>query len=256
MRQASEIIIYLIKEIGLFISPLVTRLATTQLGIWIRKLLRGSGLNVALKQIVYSRDYESEFENALIALVDPGDIIWDVGANQGLYTAIFTQNLRGTGKVIAFEPNPDAFRLLIDRFRDNPLCELFELALGKEEGSADLIVSHDLAMDPTASIYRAKTSGDSVTVNVTTGASLIVNERCPPPTLLKIDVEGFELDVLDGLQSVFRASPPRVIAVEIHVGILQERGVVNPVDSIINKLSEFGYEFEFPDASHLIAKRV
>lgn len=237
------------------VSTLITSLATTKTGLYLRKILRFSGLNRLVKRIFYSEAYEGEFENALINSIVSGDIIWDVGANQGLYTDLFVKNIRSVGKVIAFEPNPDAFGLLTDRFGGSSSCQLMNVALGKEDGTAELIVSLGSDMDPTASICRAKTSGTSLAVRVRGGSNLVANGECPSPTLVKIDTEGFELDVLDGLEGLLKVSPPRVIAVEIHVGILQGMGVTNPVESITTKLDKFGYRCEFPDASHLIAKK-
>ena len=56
--------------------------------------------------------YEHKFHSALLAAIKPGDNVWDVGANVGFYTQLFADVVGPDGKVIAFEPSPEAFETL------------------------------------------------------------------------------------------------------------------------------------------------
>lgn len=75
------------------------------------------------------------------------------------------------------------------------------------------------------------------------------------PNAIKIDVEGFEVEVLQGLGPHLAAPTLRVIGVEVHFGILKERGMADAPQRIERLLARNGFRVQWPDSSHLLALR-
>jgi FkbM family methyltransferase len=129
----------------------------------------------------------------------PGWIVFDVGANSGVYTV--QQTRRGT-QVYAFEPNPDCYRRLQKSVRLNDLdnrVSAANYALGATAGVAELIVP-ELAMGLGSPRPRRTPDPEAihVKVEVQTIDQVVRTLGISRIDLLKLDVEGFEIDVLQG----------------------------------------------------------
>ncbi|HEX5994713.1 MAG TPA: FkbM family methyltransferase [Jiangellales bacterium] len=136
------------------------------------------------------------------SLVRPGDLVFDVGANVGERTTVF----RALGaRVVAIEPQRHCLDRLKDAFGDDPLVSIVSVGLAATAGTMELSIC-DAA--PTISTMSAawreegRFSGSyewtrTETVPVTTLDALV--DEYGVPAFCKIDVEGFELNVLEGL---------------------------------------------------------
>ncbi len=144
------------------------------------------------------------------SFLSPGDLCFDVGANLGNRTRCF----RHLGcEVIAVEPQTSCFRQLQRRFGNDTGIKLVHKALGRETGQATLHVSpdHVLSSLSSAFIERTRASGRfeksswnrTETVEMTTLDQLIAEYGAPK--FIKIDVEGFEAEVLAGLSRAVAA---------------------------------------------------
>jgi FkbM family methyltransferase len=125
--------------------------------------------------------------------VRPGDLVFDVGANIGARTEIF---LSLGAAVVAFEPQPKCAREI--KARGNSKLVVVEKALGSDGGFAEL---HLKTVTTSASLLP-DWQGEKVgvlKVPVTTLDSAI--KEFGQPSFCKIDVEGFELEVLKGLST-------------------------------------------------------
>ena len=137
--------------------------------------------------------------------VQPGDLVFDVGAHVGNRTRAFA----ALGcRVVALEPQPDFARLLRALFGRSARVEVVEAAIGSMEGKAALAISDRTPTVTTvAAAWRDDRSAEPefegvrwnrrLDVDMTTLDALIA--RCGMPAFVKIDVEGAEPAVLGGL---------------------------------------------------------
>jgi len=135
----------------------------------------------------------------------PGDLVFDVGAHVGRITEQF---LKLGARVICIEPNPFAVKILKKKFGNNKNVTIIEKGLGEKIGESVFYICREM---PQISTFSRKWKmgkfswadwGEEITVPITTIDSLI--EKFGTPKFCKIDVEGFELQVLKGLSSKIR----------------------------------------------------
>ncbi len=129
-----------------------------------------------------------------------GDIAVDCGANIGHYTALMAR--RGA-TVYAFEPNPDAFAVLAERFASHPHVHCFHQAVWVEETEVRLYLHENATADPVAWSTGSSLLPDKGNVNretfVTVAAidlDAFLRRLGHPVQLLKMDIEGAETKVL------------------------------------------------------------
>lgn len=133
-------------------------------------------------------------------IIHPGDLVFDVGANVGQKLDLY---LSLQAKVIAVEPQPDCFKILQARYLKNSSVVLIDKALGDEMGKTEMYICDDANVLSTLSKQWQKgrfsryNFNRKIFVQVTTLDKLI--EKWGIPKFCKIDVEGFEYQVLNGL---------------------------------------------------------
>ena len=159
-------------------------------------------------------------EAFLERFVRPGDFIFfDVGANVGSYTKkVFKHNKKA--KAYLFEPNSDIYKEL--HLSLGGSAEIFQLALGSEEGEADFYDKEvsdggthgTLYQSVIEDIHKEKVSTQKV--KISTIDNICVEQNITKIDLLKIDVEGHELEVLRGASQTLRAGLVDVIHIEFN----------------------------------------
>ncbi len=230
-----------------------------QFSILVRSLARRLGLTKLIRMLSPAREYEDKFSKALLADLRVGDTVWDVGANVGLYTLQFAQIVGSTGKVVAFEPNPTCCEEIRKKL-DQPhasVVALISVALGEEDGQAFLQIGRaDMAVDSRITTGAAGPGDSCVAVDICSGDSAISKRGAPVPNVMKIDVEGFELECLLGLKTTLADSRLRSVFIEVHFTVLESRGMRYAAIEIQKLLKQAGFsEQQWLDASHLLAKR-
>lgn len=141
------------------------------------------------------------FEKVLAA----GDVVLDIGANVGYLTRMIARRVGPSGVVHAFEPAPAALRLLEANTRDLEHATCHGIALSNTHGTATFSVR---AKGDTSSIGAAADARDRIVVRVETIDRLF--QDAPRIDFVKIDVEGYEWEVIDGAKSVLQRCKPLV----------------------------------------------
>jgi FkbM family methyltransferase len=169
------------------------------------------------------RYYQPDICRLLETMLRPGDQYVDVGANIGM-TALLAQSRIGSGgKGLAFEPNPAAFARLKDHFELNGITnfQLVPCALADRESLQVLYVPlGDLLL---GTIVPEKAEGTRVEIRTVPADPYVVGFNSATPTLIKIDVEGYEVQVLQGLRSLL-AWPEVMLVIEIADAKLRRAG--------------------------------
>jgi FkbM family methyltransferase len=176
--------------------------------------------------------YDLPVTEALLRLADPGEVAADVGANIGCMTAALARAVGPAGAVWAFEPHPELF----EELRANaarwagPAIELRQAALSRATGRVALGL--EPAFDGNRGVARVvegSARGPSVDVDATTLDAVFASARAPD--VLKLDVEGHELAVLEGAAGLLGSGRVRDIVFEEHASypspvalLLESRG--------------------------------
>jgi FkbM family methyltransferase len=228
------------------------------LQIQVRSLGRRLGVTRAywaVRQRVGTKHYEAAFGDALHAAVRRGDTIWDVGANVGLYTTIFSDLVGATGHVVAFEPAPAPFEHLSQAVAERSNVTLVAMALGAEAAVMPINVMADPRAGTHSLVRGSQAGATTVSVTVARGDRIRADRNLPTPNVIKIDVEGFEYEVLSGMAEILESSTCRAVLCEVHFGVLAQRGLKNYPRRIEQYLRDHDFSTHWVDASHLAATR-
>ncbi len=159
--------------------------------------------------------YESEVLAAMQQRLRPSAVLWDIGANFGLH-AVTAAALVPDATVVAFEPNPaEHARLLRHRAWNAPHLVTSAIALSDASATLPLHLGPpgNSGMTTLAPWSEAKYEG-TVLVAASAGDGLIASGALPAPTLIKLDVEGYEAAVLRGLPAALRDSRCNLVVFE------------------------------------------
>jgi len=217
-----------------------------------RNFGRALGLNRWIASYVQGSGYETRYDNRFTSTLNEGDCVWDVGANIGYYTRFFSQRIGENGIVYAFEPSPVNFARLTESCEGLRNVKLMPFALGRENAKLSFQQGSD---DLGATSRVTGSAGGGQLVEVRSAMSLITQGEVNPPNAIKIDVEGFELEVLEGLADTLASPNLRVFGIEVHFRVLNERGMGFAPQQIVKLLHKNGFMVKWPDSSHILATR-
>jgi FkbM family methyltransferase len=161
-------------------------------------------------------EYEPEALDALKQTIVPGAVVLDVGANVGISAMMMARWCGSEGHIYAFEPSPTPKKLLAKHLELNGLSDrvtISDCALSDAEGTA-IFYASGISGKSALSDANIGQDSEAVKVSVTTIDSYCETNKIKP-SLIKIDVEGFEFKVLNGARKTLREVQPRIL-VELH----------------------------------------
>ena len=198
---------------------------------------------------LWTGTYEMPFAAYLAQRVPERAVAYDIGGWHGFYTGIMAA--RGAKEVHVFEPLPDNIQRINTLKSLNPgfTIDIHAYALGARDGTAELVVMPSTSMAKLAESEFQKEifTSDRVIVRLAKIDTLVSASEIPPPALIKMDVEGAELKVLQGAIDVLNRYQP-IIFVEVHSPAL-----LTECERVLNAV---GYEVCNPNGTRLNVKEV
>ena len=188
-----------------------------------------------------------------------GMLVLDIGGHVGMWAVPLAKHVGPTGRVYVFEPEPEGYAAILRNAELNHLENItpLRLALSDLSGTASFYIRPD---KDTHSLFEEtlapSPSGrqDVHTIEVSTVDDLVDHKVIAPPNFVKIDVEGAELRVLDGMKR--SAAGIDCLLVEIHAEELMLHGVRDPHAAVEKKVVTLGFpNHQYVDAIHLLATR-
>ncbi len=208
--------------------------------IWVTKeIYRGIHLKLDIaqysqRQFFLFKLYGSHIYHYMCSVLSEGDIFVDVGSNVGYFTLIGSALVGERGKVYGFEPEEQNFHKLSENVSRNSLTnvQVMQAALSDTEGTARLYIN--------PINEGGHTLLESSDTRVALIPTVVFDSWCPPEEtsrirLMKIDVEGFELAVLKGMQKTLEESHMLEIICEV-------RRNQREVQLFMEKLGYYAYE--------------
>jgi len=162
--------------------------------------------------------YDLVVSETLWRLTDPEDFAVDIGANIGYMTSILAARMSKKGRIVAFEPHPELFARLEENVRGwncQNQIDLVNTALSETEGIRSLSMPDEFnGNEGIASLTRKILSGRSIDVLSSTLDNVFSHP--PYPTLIKIDIEGAEAELVRGGRKLLHSHQVRDIIFEDH----------------------------------------
>ena len=209
--------------------------------------------------------YEMPVQEVLSRYLKSGNVFYDIGANVGFFTIFGAKIVGYGGKVYAFEPEAMNAATLRRNARLNNFahvtviekavsrttgveklwlteyCGSHTLAPENPKGTTVRTLSDNSSQQPESEIPSFLKIKESITVNTVAIDDLLQQQEIEPPTLIKIDVEGAEIDVLQGMSRTLKESKPIVI---YEVDDENQEGLSNKRKRVNDFLLSYGYEIK------------
>jgi FkbM family methyltransferase len=194
------------------------------------------------------RTYEHYLAAILRTYLPPGGCFLDVGAHVGWWSLFAAARVGAAGHVVSLEPSA-AYDLLAANVARYPQITALRMGAGAAAGTATFFgqgtATSGSFVEAVTAInerHHPETSITALAVPITTLDDLVAGHDLRP-SLVKIDVEGFEGKVLDGAPGLLRAGVPLVV--EIHPPQLTLSG--DSPDAVRARLAKNGYAVEVID---------
>lgn len=171
----------------------------------------------------------------------PGDVFIDVGASFGWYTTLGALLVGSTGKVFAFEPSPIASQVVEEMIKDSMHQNviLTKAAVGRATGNTSLFLPTTRNLH-SPSILQSDPDFVPVPIPMVALDHFAPLENVPKIKLVKIDVEGYEPDVLAGMERLVKEKRIENIICEFNSGWLK-RNSMTP-NQLHERFVNFGYQ--------------
>lgn len=162
--------------------------------------------------------YESDTVEVFKKLVKPGMTVVDVGAHVGFYTLLAARLAGPTGRVYAFEPNPEVFGLLLRNIKENGyegIVRAVPKAASNSRRTVRLYLS-ETESGETSFYPDDQVTQDNIEVETVVLDEFFSKEGWPKVHVVKVDVEGAEVEVLQGIKEIVQRNPHLKLIVEFN----------------------------------------
>jgi FkbM family methyltransferase len=194
--------------------------------------------------------YEPALQDAIAANLKPGDVFYDIGANIGFFSLIAARRVGPSGQVYAFEPVP-ANAAAIERsahLNGFAQIDVFGEAVGARSRRGELCLAHHIGGATLDSVGVPPDFRGRIEVDIVSIDEVRAPRGLRPANLVKIDVEGAELQALEGMTAMLREDRPLII---YEVDDETRAGMQQKLDAIAAFLQTFSYVSQSMPAAYL-----
>jgi FkbM family methyltransferase len=184
------------------------RIKSRQYSFWYRSV-DFDDLNMMCRENL--KFWESKSREIFSLLSLSSNTVFDIGSYTGVYALVAAKSNKKLN-ISAFEPNPDLFSALEKNLKLNRIRNVKseQMALDDKPGEAYLYLNHDIHTS-IGSLIQSSTAGKKVLVRKTTLDIYCKNNLINSIDLMKIDVEGYETNVIQGGLSIIKISSPIIL---------------------------------------------
>jgi len=174
--------------------------------VW--KFVKISSSPYFLNALFRTRVAASVEHQKIIKLIHPSSVV-DIGANRGQF-ALLCRGIYPEVEIFSFEPLPNAVKVFRELFEGDNRVHLFPYAIGKNSGTTEIHVSGRddssslLPITHQADVFPGTEEMETQQVEVQPLSAFTEQLCLEPPALMKIDVQGYELEVLRGSGELLR----------------------------------------------------
>jgi FkbM family methyltransferase len=235
--------------LGAGVSPFTMRLPEEFGGYRVRCDLRDS----VAREVCFTGCYEPQETRIAQSVLLAGTTAVDVGANWGYFSLLFAELVGPSGRVLSFEPEPRLFDALRDGMAANDLEQVTPYPLAVAAGPARLRFKAYREDGGNFGVTRRAASAEPPDFDCDAVAldDFLDALSIPDVQLVKIDVEGGELDVLAGMQRGLAYGRYRYVLLECH----PDEGAGLTVDACAAPLRAAGYRLWTIDHSPSMHRR-
>jgi len=199
------------------------------------------GISTTLMTLKKGTDREPAFMKVLRQEVNEGMIALDIGANIGYVTLILADLVGTQGHVYAIEPGPHNFEVLnknviVNNYQDR--VETFHRGVSDENKQSKFFISEQSNLH---SMQKTKHTTSSVNIDLVKIDDFMKEKHSP--NFIKMDIEGHEVEALNGMVEMLRNAPPPVkILIEVHPMYYSSE---HSLEDSLRKLFDVGFNSKY-----------
>lgn len=173
-------------------------------------------------------------------IIKEGMTVLDLGANIGLHALKLADLVGPKGKVLAFEPDPDNYLLLVKNIKANGYNNVitFQKAVSDKTGIGHLFLSEENMGDHR--IFQAEEERKSIKIETVALDDLFPNEQID---FIKMDIQGAEYSALMGMRKLVARNPNLILISEFAPYWLKSAG--HSGEQFLNKITDYGFRLRF-----------
>jgi FkbM family methyltransferase len=190
--------------------------------------------------------FEPATTELIQSIVSSGMVVLDIGAHAGYYTLLAARGTGTEGRVYAFEPEPENFKLLTKNIEANGYLNItpVNLAVSDQVGTRTLFVT-SLDNGRHSMFHHSLPESGQIDVGSITIDKFLEGEGWPTIGLVKVDVEGAESEVLDGMRELFSRSTDVKLIIEFNPCLLKGAGV--DLLGFLDEPAKLGFNVQYID---------
>ena len=184
------------------------------------------------KDLLIHKKREKFSTDFLKLIIQKNEIIIDIGANIGYY-ALLESQLASNGKVFAMEPVPESFSLLDKNIKLNECknIDAYKMAISDISGKSKMYVYDkrnrcSFIKDPSGNIIN------EVEVPIMTLDQFVESHVNQYPTLIRMDLEGYEFQVIKGAHNILNNNRPLKLVIELHPQLMSIERMMYILDTL------------------------